>query len=151
MLKNITWIQCTVKSTQADRETNTLSFHLASFYKMSALGRKFNKVSFGKPTVKLIIICPYNLMHCATWVLSCLSLLFMEERSNYLYCSRFYETANERDHCLILCSVRLLNPSDLQEFLYPQLRNRKKLVPWQQLPGAAKKTNQFLPMQGYGI
>ena len=59
----------------------------------------------------------YKLMHCARWVLSCLSPLFMEERRTYIcspplfmeerrnyICPPFCGTANEQDHCLILWS-----------------------------------------------
>ena len=78
-------------------------------------------------------------MHCTRWVMSCLPPLFIEERRTYI-CSpplfmedrrtyifpSFRGTANE--HCLILWSVRsLYHTGLLQDFLYPQSRNRKKL------------------------
>ena len=54
------------------------------------------------------------------------SPLFMEERRTYI-CSPFCGTANEQDHCLILWRVRSLYYTGLlQDFLYPQPRNRKK-------------------------
>ena len=43
-----------------------------------------NKIS---PTIKLLFICPYKLMHFATWVLTCLPPILMEERRHYLYLS----------------------------------------------------------------
>ena len=57
----------------------------------------------------------------------------MEERRTYI-CPLFCGTANEQDHCLILWSVRsLYHTGLLQDFLYPQPRNRKKVLPWRHL------------------
>ena len=83
----------------------------------------------------------YKLMHCARWVLSCLPPLFIEERRTYMYicspplfmeerrtyiCPPLCGTVNEQDHCLILWSVRsLYHTGLLQDFLYPQPRNKK--------------------------
>ena len=52
--------------------------------------------------------------------------LFMEESRTYI-CPPVCGTANKQDHCLILWSVRsLYHRGLLQDFLYPQPRNRKK-------------------------
>ena len=79
-------------------------------------------------------------MHCAKWVLPCLSSLFMEERRNY-----------KQDHCLIVSSVSFLNPSGLQDFLYPQPTNRKKCCHGNTYCQVLPKTNQSQSMQGFGM
>ena len=92
-------------------------------------------------TAKLLVICPYNLMHCARWVLSCLPLLFMMERRNYLYLSTVLGTANEQDHCLFLWSVRSLYPTRSSSgFFISTTYKQKKVLPSQHLlPGIAEK------------
>ena len=72
-----------------------------------------------------------------------------KEGTTYI-CPPFCETANERDHGLILCSVRSLNPSGLQDFLYPQPRN-KKSVAMATVARYCRKTNQLQSVQLYGM
>ena len=36
-----------------------------------------------------LVICPYKLMHCARYVLSCLPPPFLDEKRDYLYVSAF--------------------------------------------------------------
>ena len=104
-------------------------------------------------------------MHCARWGLSCLPPLFMGERRTYIcppplfieerrtyICPPFCERANEQDHCLILWSVRsLYHTGLLQDFLYPQPRNKKKCSHGNTCCQILLKPNQLLFMQGFAM
>ena len=66
-------------------------------------------------------------MHCARWVISCLSPLFMEERSNYVYLSAILSDYNDERSLAYLMECKVTLPyRSFHVFLYLQPKTEKK-------------------------
>ena len=102
-------------------------------------------------------------MHCARCPVFPASFLHGGKKDLYLstsslhggrrayICPPFCGRANKQDHCLILWSVRLLYHTGLlQDFIFEQPRNRKKVLPSQHLlPNIPEKQTSSYSCRGF--
>ena len=127
------------------RQEGSTTRHLASAQSKDRLaggdtGRLF--LTFGGP------VSPTGVSNCPLdRVLTYKNLIYL---LNLQFCQLFCGTANKPDHCLILWSERSLNPTDLQDCLYPQPKTRKS-VTMAIVAKYCRKSNQLQSEQGYGI